>query len=459
MSSGLQDEANQLPQVLRHCAEQGRRPARWYVVHAKSAFHGAQQADLDGAVEDMRHGETSVLVIWHSDRLERRPGKALLDVLAEFHDAGGRVESVQEPTLGQLDFGGQVTTFIAGLVNHEKSKHISENVKLGQERISANNGTANRVPWGYLIDGKKYSMRLIPTDDCLKYAPQIFDRCIDGDSCRTIAAWLDAEGVKPTRGERWHEGTVRHLIQNATYAGRRIRRPKNGEKHGTTFQTCPEAAIIDMDTWTRANKAMANREKRGPDSPRRTDLPKPMLAKLRCLRCGGPMYRTRPPRATEYVYRCFGSGPQRKGCGNAVPLAPTETIVAGLMFSSNELYRIKSWVKGTNWDSQIADTVQSIHEFDPVADDYDQRHAALVAQLREYKRKNEEEAVPGHWAYTDTKATIGDFFDRLDATGRRSYLKTRDIRVQKAAPDDPGAAHGIRVVIEGEDHGVFPYPA
>ncbi len=49
-----------------------------------------------------------------SDGIERRPGKALLDLLAEVSDAGGHVESVKEPTLGALDFGGQVMTFIAG---------------------------------------------------------------------------------------------------------------------------------------------------------------------------------------------------------------------------------------------------------------------------------------------------------------------------------------------------------
>ena len=32
---------------------------------------------------DMRAGVIKVLVIWHSDRIERRPGKALLDLLEE----------------------------------------------------------------------------------------------------------------------------------------------------------------------------------------------------------------------------------------------------------------------------------------------------------------------------------------------------------------------------------------
>ncbi len=55
--------------------------------------------------------------------------------------------------------------------------------------------------------------------------------------------------------------------------------------------------------------------------------------------------------------------------------------------------------------------------------------------------------------------TVGEHFYGLDDDGKREYLKTRDIRVEKATPADPGATKGVRVIIDGADHGVFPYPA
>ena len=58
---------------------------------------------------------------------------------------------------------------------------------------------------------------------------------------------------------------------------------------------------------------------------------KPLLAGLKCAPCGSPMYRIHAGSrdgGKYYYYRCAGSGPQRKGCGNVVPLAQTETIVA-----------------------------------------------------------------------------------------------------------------------------------
>jgi DNA invertase Pin-like site-specific DNA recombinase len=295
-----QEEKLQVPQVLRHCADNNLRPVKFYVVHAKSAFKGEHQADLDRAVKAARDGEFSTLVIWHSDRIERRhnqgESKTLLATLAEFADAGCQVVSQQEPLLGKADFGSQVVTFIAGLVNNEKVIHIKEGVKLAQDEIAANNATGGRRPWGYYTDGAKLNRMLHPTDDCKKYVPLIFQHCIDGWSCAKIAVWLDSESVKSPhygkeirykRGtekrrptvEKWHEGSVRHILRNATYAGRRIRRPKKGDKVGTTYQTCPEAAVIDMDTFERAQRALSTREKRGPSQPTKNPV-KPMLAKL-----------------------------------------------------------------------------------------------------------------------------------------------------------------------------------
>lgn len=442
-----QDEANQVPAVMRHCIDRNYWPARWYVVHAKSAYHGQHQADLDQAIDDMRTGSITILVCWHSDRLERRKGKALLDLLAEFTDASGKVESVLEPTLGQLDFGGQVTTFITGLMNHEKSKHLAEQVGIAFDRIHTNNGTANRVPWGYDTAGPKYNRQMVPTDLCRKYVPLIFQRCIDGESCRTIAAWLTAEGVPTAKGRPWNEGQVRWLIRNRTYAGRRTRRNDT-----ETYQRCE--AVVTMDVWERANNALSNRPKRGPVA--KGD--RPMLAKLRCLHCDSPMYRIKAGKDNfaRYYYRCFGNGPQRKGCGNMVPFERLEhlTVVRFLAWNNDRPYQIREWVKGKNWDAEIADLTQDIRELapNPTADRWLERMAEMQAQVIEYERKNREEREGGHYEYTDvlnadgSVMTIGQHFFDLDKEGRREYLTTHDIRAEKAA-----CCGGIRVVVDGRE--------
>ncbi len=144
-----------------------------------------------------------------------------------------------------------------------------------------------------------------------------------------------------------------------------------------------------------------------------------------------------------------------------VPLEQADAVITSRIFmTSIEPYQTRKWVKGENWDAQIADIVESLHKLDPTRDGYDEKHAALVAQLREYQRKNDEEAIAGGWEYTDTGMTVGEHFDRLDPEGKREYLKTRDICVEKVTnpPLEPGASRGIRVIIDGQEPVIFPYP-
>jgi hypothetical protein len=156
-----------------------------------------------------------------------------------------------------------------------------------------------------------------------------------------------------------------------------------------------------------------------------------------------------------YYYRCAGRGAQRHGCGNMVDYEATNTIIAVRVFmTSTEPYRTREWVKGTNYDAEIANVKQDIREA-AEAERFEDL-PELQAKLAELRSR---ETVKGHYEYQDTGQTVGQHFMSLDNAGKREYLKTRDIRVEKAVPVlEPGATRGVRVVIDGEDHGVWPYP-
>lgn len=437
-----QEEALQAPDVIKYMVDHKHWAVRWYVVHAKSAYKGRHQAALDQALADMRDGITRVLDIWHSDRLERRKGKnSLVNTLAEFVDAGGHVESVQEPNLGRDDVGSEVTTYVQGLMNYEKSRHIAQQVKLAHDDIKAHNGHLNRVPWGYVIEGPYRRKKAVPTDECRKYAPQIFQRCIAGDSLRTIAAWLDSEGVKTIYGGPWNEGSVGQIIHNRTYAGRRLTR-----KTKQTYERCE--AVIGADIFEDAQKALARHPKRGPVA----EDNRPMLAKLKCARCDdSPMYRI--PAAAGLFYRCAGRGAQRKGCGNMVPYLQTEDLIATRIFMTDtKPHRAKAWVKGVNYEAEIADLKQDIREVTE-AEQWD-KLPGLTAELDDYRGKD---TTDGHYEYDDTDQTEDEYFYGLSPAERREYLaKEHDIRVEKSVTVEGFPA--IHVLIDGEDHGTWAYP-
>lgn len=441
VSSGGQDEENQIPDVERHCATHGYTITQRYELNDKSASKGEQQAKLDKMLTDMRDGTIQVLACWHSDRLERRGPEYVFRLLAQVRDAGGRIESVREPLFGATDMSGEAMTALGSVISHQYSVHLAEQVKLAHDRIRANGAVGpGGIPWGYRVKGPKYNKKLVPTDLCLEYVPQIFARCIAGDSCREIAIWLDIEGVPPKRGNHWHEGSVRKLIHNRVYAGRW----QNEDKTRTI--TRPDA-VIRAEVFDRARNALKRRPHRGPVK----EDNRPMLANLKCARCeDSPMYRIRLHGRSGkfyFYYRCAGRGAQRKGCGNMTPYEQTESIVSARIFmTSVKPHQIREWVEGTHWDAEIADTKQDMREA-VEAEEFD-AVPALQEKLEDLRGR---EIVKGHWEYTDTGMTVGDYFYSLDARGKREYLKIHDIRVEKTAD-------GIRVIIDGEDHGVFPYP-
>src|SRR5258707_13193233 len=93
VSTGDQDETNQVPDIERHCAAHDYSIERRHELNDKSASKVEQQTKLDEMLHDMRDGAIKVLVCWHSDRLERRGPEYVFRVLAQVPDAGGNIDS------------------------------------------------------------------------------------------------------------------------------------------------------------------------------------------------------------------------------------------------------------------------------------------------------------------------------------------------------------------------------
>lgn len=474
VSTGGQDEENQVPDVERHCQNRGYAVARRYPLNDKSASKGEQQAKLDEMLNDMREGIIKVLVCWHSDRLDRRGPEHVFPLLARVRDAGGRVESVQQPTFGQQDFAGQVATAVSAAIDWEKSHHLSEQVRLAHNRSRANDAIYAGTPlFGFTIEGPKYHKKYVPTELGRRIVPQIYERCIAGQSLRQIAERLDSQGIPTTRkAAKWNESVVRRIIRNMAYAGRLQNR------EGMTMSHCE--AIVPMHVWKRANEALKTRPKRGPAKPRVNITSRPLLAKLKCNRCGSPMYRRCGGDGGRYrYYACAGSGPQRRGCGNVVPFDETETVVAlRIIMTSKEPYSTRRWVEGKNWEDDITRITQEVVELprkvDPLSPEFASEQADLLAKLADLRAR---EVVPGRWdkayirqsngrvvteddlaahpGWRNDLLTVGQHFDKLDRDGQREYLMTRDIRVEKVAPrSSRKSLRRIRVVIHDSEGGV-----
>ena len=73
-----------------------------------------------------------------------------------------------------------------------------------QKELITRGKLVGNAPWGYEIAGEKYDKTIVPTDLGRKVIPEIFSRCINGQSLADIAEWLDSEGIPTAKGGSWH---------------------------------------------------------------------------------------------------------------------------------------------------------------------------------------------------------------------------------------------------------------
>lgn len=423
VSSGGQDEASQLPDLIKWCDSHSYEYdlSERYVLHGKSASKGKHQAELDRALDDMAAGKYTVLVVWQSSRIERRGAFSAFDLARRVREAGGRIEYVKDAYLNETNEMSDVMLALAATKDRQKSLDISKQVKAKHDALRAAGSIVGCAPWGYEIvreDGRKV---LVPTADGKKYIPLIFDRVIRGESLRTIARWLDSEGVAPMNGGRWHEGFIgNRLIKNRTYMGQR---PNAG-----SLET---PALVSATTWQAANAALTARVRPGRST---TIHPKTLLAPV-CGNCYGkeregcpsgisPMYRVMP-RAAEGplpYYRCTGHGPQRKGCGSMVRAAELDARVRDIIGTMDKPHIDRVFVPGDDNSDRIA----KAQERGAAAMRAGNYQAAMEA-MREAEQIEAEPRTAARWDMRETGQTEAEFFAGLDLDGQREYLARWDV--------------------------------
>ena len=434
VSSDGQDEENQVPELEAHCDDKGYRINRRYPLHDKSAYHGDHAPDLEKILKDVSNGIIKVVVMVHSSRLDRRdPDEAEFYHLS-IRQAGGSLESVREPLFGKSDISGRVVTMLAQYANHQYSETLSGHIRAGHNRVRANraNGTGllGRAPFGYEIEGVKYHKVLVPSAIGLKYIPEIYNRIIKGDSLATVAKWLNSENVptgckinksgEPTKG--WTASTVRQIIRNTVYKGQM--RDSNHDVVGTC------EAIITAVVFRQASERLDNFPKRGPENIANKLL---LVSHLFCVKCKSPMYKSQAA-PTRIYYRCWGE----KHCC-MIRASVLDTLVDEAIAADHNPVLEFRLIPGKNYDDDLDLIKAQIKALasDVDADDYDERHAALMA---ERKRLKDLDTMPDEWREEPTGETYGAKWKSADFAGKRAILN--DVKVY-AGKNERNEAYAI----------------
>lgn len=133
VSTGRQNEANQIPDLQQFAAHHGYRVRYTYRLNDASAFKGEHRDVLDQALADAYRGEFKILVVWAIDRICREGIEEFFKIVRQFKDRGVRLVSVQEPWLNGSDATTELLAALAAWMAKQESARHSERIRAGLE--------------------------------------------------------------------------------------------------------------------------------------------------------------------------------------------------------------------------------------------------------------------------------------------------------------------------------------
>jgi DNA invertase Pin-like site-specific DNA recombinase len=433
VSTGAQDEDLQRRDLLRFAEANGLEIVKWYRAHAKSASKGEHDIDMSDALADTQAGEIRVLLATALDRVERRGIEAQFRIIRQFREAGGDIWSVLEsPVNGKpLEDIGLTLATIADM-NRRKSELARFNTRRGHEQIDSNGAFRGKVPFGYALEGPKYHRHLVPTELGQEWVPQIFRRVIDGYSLSEVCWWLDSMKLRYRKDGSlapWWPATVMQLIRNPVYVGH------YSADDGRWLHTCEP--LVDPTTFRLANEALSSRHRKAKGPKGLPENRAQLRGALTCPLCGGPMHRnvsvntrTSGGGHSKPYYRCRGTGPQAKGCGNNVSMAEVDQAIDHLIATYFRVpIMLHAMIRGRDHQAEL----------DQVALELDQlprRRLARAEEQAERERLWAEEdrlkALPveeDHWELLPSGEVYAEEYARMSPCERGEWLAWHGFRI------------------------------
>lgn len=336
----------QLDDCRKLAADLGWAVGEEYVDNDVSA-HAKRRPAYERMLADLRDGLCDGVLVYHVDRLTRRPIE--LEQFIEVVTAAG-VSHVQFVSGGGLDAGsgdGLLMVRMLSAVAANESATKSRRVKRKMEQVAASGLPHGGVrPFGYEAD----RMTVRPDEAAVIVA--VVARFLAGESLRSLAVWMTDQEIPTVRGAAvWQTTTLRNFIKSPRIAGLR-------EHRGEIVGTAAWPAIISVEDHRRVLARIAELASSSRRSPRRYLL----SGMLRCHKCEGRLFSSARTNSRRYV--CM-SGPDHGGCGGTyVTAPPVEELIADAV-----LYRLDSPEMAETLTGRAADTSEASALADTLAAD------------------------------------------------------------------------------------------
>jgi site-specific DNA recombinase len=338
MSTDAQEESidRQKSQVGPHCEKQG------YAVAAEEADEGisgsevGRRSGLQRLLALARAGKIDGIVVDDLKRLARLDSWDMAELLNPLRKAGVWVETVARGRMS-YDKIGRLLLTLEGEGGNEQLQDTARNVLTKHLKLARDMGRPPRPKcvYGYRrshsgqFDRKKDG-RLVPLFDwsadevTSAVVRTIFEWFAGGRSLGWISQELHRRGVaSPGGSEWWHRTTIRQILKNPIYVGRRawgktsqgmFFRQRAGQIEAASgsrkaewhpqenwFTTDDTPALVGPDLWDAVQRRFARRT---PPTPRLDAEAFLLSGLLVCGRCGGTLAGSsvRPAAAKQGIF-------------------------------------------------------------------------------------------------------------------------------------------------------------
>jgi site-specific DNA recombinase len=309
----------------------GWQPIAEFTDNDISAFSGKTRPSYEAMLAKVKAGELDRIVVWHVDRLYRRPRE--LEDLVQLADQG-RVQ-IHSVNSGELDLGNSDGRLVARMLvgvaakeSEDKSRRIKRAKQQAREQ-GKNSGGQRPFGWKatWTLDTAGKKRRLLSEDP--REASIIRDavaQLLAGVSLNEVARRWNEAGVPQTQTGRsnWTAQLVRQVVSNPRLAGlvgHRVEKPAGdgvGQRYlpAEVVGKASEPGLVDRKRWEQLQALLARRGANG-HMPRRRSL---LTGLVTCSTCGATMVRAGARGRngeSRKVWRCMGKGGGHGSIGSA----------------------------------------------------------------------------------------------------------------------------------------------
>ena len=334
----------QLADCRAEAERRGWAVAEEYIDDDLSAYSAKKRPAYERMLADLAQGRRDGVIVWHMDRLHRRPVE-----LERFVDTCTRAGVRDVVTLsGDIDLakgdGLLMARLLAAVAANESDSKRRRGARKALEIAQSGRPTMGGPrPFGFTEDRVTHH----PAE-----APVIRDlaaRALAGESLTSMATWLQASGIQTVGGNPWRTQTLRQLLTNPRMWGMRVHQ-------GQVIGAATWEPIIAPEQGERLRRLLLDPARRTNRTARRYLL----TGMLRCGLCGAPL-RSMPKNGVRR-YGC-AMGPDNPGCGRIFIYAEMleEWVAAAVLhrLDSEEMHQVISGAPDEEATRTLAEAIQA----------------------------------------------------------------------------------------------------